>query len=302
MLKKWMSFVLLGLVILLAGCSDTGENWEIEFTKPLQFKKGQETPIEIKITEEGKPVTDVSARALFEMSAMSHGSLNLRLEDKGDGLYTAKAEFPMSGKYNVSFTLKKEGYTIEKVMEVEVEKVEGVATINGKPINIDELDFFRFNNNLQIAVNREADMEKYQGTELESRMAHWDSQEEQNENQNLLLTEMIRLRSMALLATEKGHKADTAEVNEVLEAARSKYDQSAIAKTMMTEFGENRFWKLYENQAQYIVLTQKVKQDITDKVKKENPNVTDQEISFLAQKEYDDLLVSLVSSLDIVIL
>ncbi|WP_412176665.1 hypothetical protein [Bacillus sp. T3] len=236
------------------------------------------------------------------MTSMDHGSINLRLEEVGDGLYTAKAEFTMSGSYNVTFTLKKEGYTVEKIMEVEVEKVEGVATINGKPITVDELDFFRFNNQLQIAINREADQKNYSGAELESRMANWDSQEEQTENENQLLTEVIRLRSMALLAEEKGHKATSEEITSEVERTRAKYKNSAIAKTMLIEFGEKRFWQLQKTHAQYIVLTQKVQKDIAEKVKQENPNVSDQEISFLSQKEYEELLVSQVSSLDIVIL
>lgn len=302
MLKKWIGFILLGLIVLLAGCGGTGENWEVEFTKPLQYKKGQETQVEVKITDDGKPVTDVSARALFEMSAMDHGSINLRLEEVGDGLYTAKAEFTMAGSYTVTFTLKKEGYTIEKIMEVEVEKVEGVATINGEPVTVDELDFFRFNNHLQIAVNREADQVNYSGAELKSRMAYWDSQEEQTENENSLLTEVIRLRSMALLAEEKGHHATSEEISSEVERTRTKYKDSAIANTMLIEFGEERFWQLQHTYAQYLVLTQKVQNDIAEKVKQENPNVSDQEISFLAQKEYDELLVSQVSSLDIVIL
>jgi hypothetical protein len=45
------------------------------------------------------------------------------------------------------------------------------ATINGKTINSDDLEFYRFINILHIAINREADQQKYQGEQLNERMA-----------------------------------------------------------------------------------------------------------------------------------
>jgi hypothetical protein len=42
--------------------------------------------------------------------------------------------------------------------------------------------------------------------------------------------------------------------------------------------------------------------DLVEKVKKENPKMGEQEVYFQAQKEYEELLVSQVNSLEIVIL
>lgn len=303
MLKKSLSVSMLGLILLLlSSCGTPGDNWVVDFTEPLRYTKGAETKVEVKITDENKPVTDVNVKVHFEMSSMSHGSVNIKLDEEGDGIYAGKAEFPMSGKYNATFTLKKDGYTIEKVTEVELEKVEGVATINGEPINSDDLEFYQFINELHIAINRDEDKRNYSGAELEQRMAHWDDQEEQIKNKNQLLTQIIRLRSMALLGKEKGYTASAEEINKEVEAIRDKYHQSDVAKEMITKFGEKKFWNKEQKQYEYIVLMQKVQKDVTEKVKKENPNIGEQEINFLAQKEYEELLVSQVSSLDIVIL
>lgn len=301
MMNRILSFILLSLLLLLSACG-TGEDWTVDFTEPLRYTKGAETEIEVKVVEGNEPVNDLNVRVHFEMTSMSHGSVNLKLEEQGDGVYSGAAEFPMAGEYAATFTMKKEGYTIEKVVEVEVEKVEGVATINGEPINTADVEFYRFINKLHIAINREADQQSFSGAELEDRMTHWDEQEKQAENQNQLLTQIIRLRSMAMLAKDKGHTASTEEVAKEIEAIRSKYEQSKVAKDMINEFGEDKFWSKEQQQYEYIVLTQKVQQDVTEKVKKENPNVGEQEINFLAQKEYEELLVSQVSSLDIVIL
>jgi hypothetical protein len=301
-MKKLTYFVILFIVAVVLTACGTGDNWEVKFNEPLYVTKGKESTVEIKVTEDNKPLTDLNVKAQFEMTSMSHGTVNLKLDDKGDGIYQGKAVFPMAGGYTATFTMKKEGYTIEKVLEVEAEKAEGVALINGEPINTDDLEFYRFINMLHIAINREADQQTYQGKELEERMAYWDSQAELNKNNNQLLTQIIRLRSMAILAEEKGHTATKEEVDKEVANIRDKYNQSEVASSMIKDFGEGKFWNIEKKQYEYIVLTQKVQQDVKDKVKKENPSVGEQEINFLAQKEYEELLVSQVGSMKIEIL
>ncbi|MGJ7920667.1 FixH family protein [Neobacillus sp. LXY-4] len=127
MLKKIIAVTIICSIFLLAGCS-AGENWEVNLTKTVQFKQGEESTIEIIVTEENKPVTDISAKAHLEMPAMDHGSVNLRLKEGKDGVYTGRAKLTMSGTYTATFTLKKEGYTIEKILEIEVQKADGVAS------------------------------------------------------------------------------------------------------------------------------------------------------------------------------
>jgi hypothetical protein len=71
---------------------------------------------------------------------------------------------------------------------------------------------------------------------------------------------------------------------------------------MINEYGEDKFWEIEKQQYQLIVLSQKVQKDIIETVKKENPEMAQQEINFQAQKQYEELLVSQVNSMEIVIL
>jgi molybdate-binding protein len=71
---------------------------------------------------------------------------------------------------------------------------------------------------------------------------------------------------------------------------------------MIQEYGEEKFWEIEKQQYKMIVLSQKVQKDLVEKVKKENPKMSEQEIYFQAQKEYEELLVSQVNSLEIEIL
>jgi hypothetical protein len=109
------------LLINLAGCGSETE-WNVEIMKPLVYVNGQDSTIEIKITEGNHPVTGVSASARVEMPNMNHGALNLRLEEGEKGHYSGEAKPTMSGNYNVFLKLKKDGRTYERELEMEIKK------------------------------------------------------------------------------------------------------------------------------------------------------------------------------------
>ena len=52
-------------------------------------------------------------------------------------------------------------------------------------------------------------------------------------------------------------------------------------------------------QYQLIVLSKKVQQDVINKVKKENPKAEEKEVNLLANKEYEELLISQIGTLKI---
>lgn len=299
-MKKWLFISIIALFVMLAGCS-AKPNINIETTKPLYFSKDKEMPLEIKVTEDGKAAKDLKINAKISMVGMDHGTIDVTFKEEKNGLYQANAKVSMPGKWEAVYTIDREGKTVEKVVQYEVEKNPGVATINGKLVTTDDIEFYRFINKLHIAISRSEDEKRLTGKELEEALAYWDSQEKMNDNQNQLITQIIRLRAMALLGTEKGYEATSDEIEKAIETVRAQYALHEVATNMIKEFGEEKFWSIEEKQYEMIVLSEKVQQDLIAKVKKENPKVNDQEISYLAQKEYEDLLVSQVNSLKIVI-
>ncbi|PLR79029.1 hypothetical protein CU633_02245 [Bacillus sp. V3-13] len=300
-MKKLYSGLIIFLLILLSGCSESND-WEVNFTKPLYFSKDKPVPFEIKVTDGDKAVEGLQVSAALSMVNMDHGSFDIALAEKGDGVYAGEAELPMGGEWEIVFTMEKDGKETEKVVQYEVKDAKGVATLNGEWITNDDLEFYRFINKLHIEMSREADTEKYKGKALEEAMAYWDAQEKLNEDKNQLLTQIIRLRSMALLAREKGHKASPDEVKAEIDQAREQYQQSEAAKKLINDFGEDKFWDIEQKQYEMIVLSQKVQQDLIERVTKENPEADEQEIQYLAQKEYEELLVSQVNSMEIMFL
>lgn len=299
-MKKWiLAFAL--IIGMLAGCSSSPD-YKIDITKPLYFQKGQESSFEIKVTENKKPVTGLDISAELSIANMDHGDTKVVLKEEQKGLYTGKVKLEMDGKYEMAFTLKKGNKKTEEVFKYEVKKTEGIASINGEWIKNEDLEFYEAINRIQFAINRETAQKKYSGKQMEDELAYLDSQEKMADDKNQLLIQIIRLRAMAMLAEEKGHKASTEEVNAALAKAKQQYNQFDSAKALIQQFGEDKFWSIEKEQYKMIVLTQQVQKDVIAQVKKENPNVGEQEINFQAEKKYEDLLVEQINSLKIEIL
>jgi hypothetical protein len=300
-MKTVMRLAVLLVLVILAGCNADPE-YKIEVTKPIYHQPDKEMPFEIKVSEKEEAASGLTVSAEFSMTNMDHGTTEVELTEKEDGIYSGAVKLPMTGKYEIFFTLEKDEKKAEQVLNYEVKQPEGVASIDGKWITYEDVDFYKFINYLQLAINRENDQKRYTGDQLKEALSYWESQEKLIQDQNQLLTQIIRLRSMAMLAEEKGHTASDAEVEAEINKVRGQYNQFESAKAMINEYGEEKFWETEKQQYQMIVLSQKVQKDIIEKVKKENPDMAQQEINFQAQKQYEELLVSQVNSLKIEIL
>ena len=300
-MKIRIIFAILLLVAVIAGCS-SDPDYKVDVTKDLYFVKDTAMPFEVKVTENEKAVKGLDVSAHLAMTEMDHGSYDVKLEERKNGTYTGKVNLPMGGKYEAVFTLKKDGKKMEKVIEMNVTKPKGVAKVNGEWITDEDVSFYKFINQLQLAINRESAQKQYKGEQLEEELTYLEAQEKTLEDKNQLLTQIIRLRAMALLADEKGHKATETEVDAALSKARGQYNQFESAKKLINEYGEEKFWATEKQQYQMIVMSQKVQKDLVTKAKKENPKAGEQEIYYQAQKDYEELLVSQVNSLKIEIM
>lgn len=301
-MKRRLIMAVLLLVVLMTACS-SGPEYDIKVNNEIYFQQNNASPIEINVTEDGKAAKGLKVSAALSMSNMDHGTTKVKFDETAqDGTYLGEAKLSMSGKYEAVFTLEKDGKKSEKVMTMNVLKAQGVATINGEWITNEDVAFYKFINQLQLEINREAAKKQYTGAQLEEQLAYLESQEKIAEDKNNLLTQIIRLRSMAMLAEEKGHKLEAGEVDTAVSKAREQYNQYESAKALISKYGEDKFWTTEKQQYEMIVLSQKVQSDLIAKVKKENPTYGEQEALFQAQKQYEELLVSQVNSLKIEIL
>ena len=300
-MKKAIIGAVLLMVAFLTGCSSS-PNYKIVMTKELYFLKNHPTSFEIKVTENKKAVPGLAISADVSMVNMDHDTETVKLTDEKNGKYKGKVKLPMDGKYELTFTMKKDNKKAEKTIDYTVKKAEGVAMINGQWIKSEDLQFYQLVNKLQLEINRENAKKTYTGSQLKDELAYIDSQEKNAKDQNQLLTQIIRIRSMALLAEERGHQATSDMVASSIAKDHAQYDQYPTVKSIIASFGEKKFSSLEEKEYKYTILANQVLADVIAQAKKDNPNVNDQEVNFQAQQSYEDLLVSQMDSLKIQIL
>lgn len=73
---------------------------------PAQARVDQEAIITAQIEDsDGRPVSDVTARLIMSMPTMDMAPLEMALAPSGDGAYTARMTFPMSGAWLVRVEL-----------------------------------------------------------------------------------------------------------------------------------------------------------------------------------------------------
>jgi len=300
-MKKAIIGAVLLMVALLSGCSSS-PNYKITMTKQLYFLKDHATSFEIKVTENKKAVSGLAISADVSMANMDHGTMSVSLTDEKNGKYSGKVKLPMDGKYELTFNMKKDNSKTEKIIDYTVKKAAGVAMINGQWIKNEDLQFYQLVNKLQLEINRENAKKTYTDSQLEDELAYIDSQEKNAKDENQLLTQIIRIRSMALLAEERGHQVTTDAITGAIAKDHAQYDQYPDVKSLITSFGDKKFSSLEEKEYKYTILANQVMADVTAQAKKDNPNVNDQEVNYQAQQNYEDLLVSQMDSLKIQIL
>lgn len=301
MIKKCLMAMFFILAIVLAGCSN-GSDYKVNISKPLYFQKDTAVPFEIKVTEKNKPVNGLAISAELSMANMDHGTYQVKLAEGQNGAYSGKVKLPMEGKYEINVTIQKDGKKSENTIDYTVKKAAGVAIINGKWIKNEDLKFYELISKLQLTIDREAAQKKYSGPQLEEELSYLDSQEKTAKDKNRLLTQIIRIRAMALLAEEKGHKATAETIQNAINKDHDQYNQYDSTKKLIQAFGESKFHELEKKEYPYIILSNQILADLVAQAKKENPTVGIQEVNYLAQQSFEDLLVSQMNSLKVEIL
>jgi hypothetical protein len=284
-------------ILFLVGCNKG--DWEVSVkTKPF-YKEGVSAPFVVEIKENGKPASGLTVHATFEMANMDHGTITTTLKEKSGGIYEGKVQLPMEGEWEMLLRIKNGKQTVEKLMKMQVKKEDAVAKINGLAITMEDVRFYQTLSQIGIAIGKETDQAKYKGEELKERLNYWERQNQHLQQIHPSVTHLIELHSMALLAKEKGYSVTKSEVAKELTERKRQYDRYKTAKEIIHQYGEKKFWKQQQQYAKLALLAKKVWNDMVKQTEKENPNVAKTEIYFLAQKKYDELLISQVNSLQI---
>lgn len=295
-MRKLVAFIL-SCFFLLAGCSN--RDWEVTVKTTPFYKEGVAAPFAVQIKTNGKPVKQLTVHATFEMVNMDHGKIEVDLNEKGNGVYEGNVQLPMEGDWEALLLIQHGKEKVEKMLKMHVKKEEAVAKVANQKITMKEVRFYQLLNKIKIAIQQENDKAKYKGAKLKERLAYWERQEQYTRHLNQAVAHLVELHAMAMLAKEKGHTVTKSELNEALATLQQQYARYKMVEKMIQTYGEKTFWEDYQQYSELALLTNDVFNDLAGEVKKANPNVGENEIRYLAQKQYEELLISQVNSLHI---
>lgn len=100
--------------LMLSGCGSSSD-WKVSFPTADTFHAGKEIPVEMMISQDDKGDAGLEVTATFEMKSMDHDTIQVSFTDEGNGKYTGKTLFPMSGEWQGYITIS-EGNKKEEVL------------------------------------------------------------------------------------------------------------------------------------------------------------------------------------------
>ncbi|MCZ0756191.1 FixH family protein [Anoxybacillus sp. J5B_2022] len=292
-----LTVFLFSLLFLFTGCSNG--DWEVTVKTTPFYKEGVAAPFAVQIKENGKLAKQLKVHATFEMSNMDHGKIEVDLHEKGNGIYEENVQLPMEGDWEALLVIKKGSDKVEKLLKMHVKKEEAVAKVGKEKITMDDVRFYQALSKIEIAIQKERAQTTYKGAALNEQLAYWDRREQYANRLNQAVSHLVELQAMALLAEEKGHGVTKQEIAKTISALRSQYARYETAQQIIHVYGEKKFWEDYSRYSKLRLLANDVYNDLAGAVKKANPTVSDSEIRYLAQKQYEELLLSQIDSLHV---
>ncbi|WP_274856818.1 hypothetical protein [Bacillus methanolicus] len=131
-----------------------------------------------------------------------------------------------------------------------------------------DVRFYQTLSQIEIAIGKEIDQSKYKEEELKERLANWERQEQYLRQINPVVTHFIELNSMALLAKEKGHSLAEKEIGKEVSKQKQKYDRYKLAKEIIHQYGDKKFWNQYQQHTELTLLAKIVWNDMIQQTKK----------------------------------
>ncbi|RKD24414.1 hypothetical protein BEP19_08475 [Ammoniphilus oxalaticus] len=117
---KKMMIVLVGMMLLVAGCGSAKIGFEVVNTP--EYKNGVESEIILKATESGKAAEGLVIEATLEMAKMDHGHIEATFEEVEAGEYRAAVELPMGGEWIADIRAEADGSETTEVITFDVKE------------------------------------------------------------------------------------------------------------------------------------------------------------------------------------
>lgn len=167
----------------------------------------------------------------------------------------------------------------EGKVDNESDHIQIYASVGGKKISQEELDYECFRAKLQkaLANNQEDDTCPPEQT---------------------LISQIIELKAIDYLAEEKGVAATEEEVQQRMDALKEDLASSTVFKEMVSAFGEEKYWQFEKQRYFTIINAEKIKEKLAEEEKEKHSYLNDESLKYNAKKKFDDLIVEAVGKIE----
>jgi len=189
----------------------------------------------------------------------------------------------------------------KKQVEQAGDSAEQVVTINEKTFTKDDLAFYTLMKKIEIEKYRSADQQQLSDEQLEDQEAYWDEQLSYFDEMNVQLQNMIEIYAMALLAEEKHYFIPDDDLQAAMDKFHADNGEVEAVQQLIADYGEKKYNRSVSEYLRQSLLRDRVINDLKDDIKIKDTKISEQEMNFELSKNYEELYMDQVKSLDLTI-
>src|SRR5690625_129559 len=183
---------------------------------------------------------------------------------------------------------------VEQQEQNEVEQQENdlrVVTIQEKTFDKEDLAFYTVMNQIKLILQIDV-------AEGDDTIAYLEEQRTYYDNINVNLQSMIELYAMSLLAEEKSYFVPEDKLQTAIKEYNEKVSNVAEANKLIEEYGQEKYNRNIEEYIRQTILRDRIAKELEEELMEENPDVGKEEINYLLEDKFEDLLMAQIASLD----
>lgn len=166
-----------------------------------------------------------------------------------------------------------------------------VVTIQDKTFDDDDLEFYTLMNKLKLILEMNEAESDDQTEYLEEQQTYYD-------NVNVNLQSMIELYAMSLLAEEKNYFVPDEKLQKLVKEFKEKVEKVEEATALIETFGEKKFNRNIEEYIRQTTLRDRIAGELKEEIEEENPDAIKDEILYMLEEKFEDLLMDQIYSLE----
>jgi len=166
-----------------------------------------------------------------------------------------------------------------------------VVTIEDKTFADEDFEFYTLMNQIKIALQIDV-------AESEKEVTYWEEQRAYYENVNVNLQSLIELYGMSLLAEEKNYFVPDEKLQDAVATYKERVNHVTEAVRLIEEFGQEKYNRHIEEYIRQTMLRDRIAKELEERIAEDNPEATEEEINYMVEQEFEELLMSHMATLE----